>query len=326
LSVSGSYPVSVKTDADGNIYTSGLYKGTVDFDPSAGTENLTSAGDFDIFIQKLDANGNNIWVNTYGGVGFEFILDNEIDSDGNILTTGYYSGTVDFDPSGDVFNLTTSSLFLHKSDSDGNFIWATDIGAQKVAAGNDGDIYIGGSFEGTYDFDPGAGDASLTALGSQDACIIKFGEACLLDNSVTQTGITLTSNQAGAVYQWVDCNDGNAPILGENNQNFTPTMNGNYAVEVTFDGCTEISACTAIGDVGLSQQIINTHLYPNPTNGLLNIVVNAPIQTVILFNLNGEQLELFTTSEIDLSPFPSGIYLLQINTENGTAHQKISKF
>jgi hypothetical protein len=54
-------------DSAGNVYTTGYFQGTVDFDPGAGTVNLSSAGSDDIFVQKLDASGNLVWARGMGG-------------------------------------------------------------------------------------------------------------------------------------------------------------------------------------------------------------------------------------------------------------------
>jgi len=65
-------------------------------------------------------------------------------------------------------------------------------------------------------------------------------------NAVTQTGTTLTADAAGFSYQWVDCENNNAPISGETNQSFTPMNTGNYAVEVFSATCSSLSDCFLI--------------------------------------------------------------------------------
>ncbi|MCB0771599.1 MAG: SBBP repeat-containing protein, partial [Flavobacteriales bacterium] len=55
------YGLSIALDASGNVYTTGYFQGTVDFDPGAGTTNLTSEGSLDVYVQKLNATGNFVW-------------------------------------------------------------------------------------------------------------------------------------------------------------------------------------------------------------------------------------------------------------------------
>ena len=94
-----------------NIYTVGTFMNTVDFDPNSGITNLTSISSQSTFIQKLDFNGNLIWVKSLGGVG----ADIKIDTLGNPHITGYFAGTTDFDPNAGVNNLTsngTKDIFI----------------------------------------------------------------------------------------------------------------------------------------------------------------------------------------------------------------------
>ena len=78
------YAISV--DNSGNVYTSGAFSGTGDFDPGSGVANLTSAGFQDIFISKLDASGNFVWAKQMGGAEFDFGLSVEVDAAGNLYT------------------------------------------------------------------------------------------------------------------------------------------------------------------------------------------------------------------------------------------------
>ena len=99
---------SVAVDGAGNVYTTGFFNGTVDFDPNAGVFNLTSAGSNDIFVSKLDATGNLVWAKAMGGTNVDIGLGIAVDATGNVYTTGYFNGTVDFDPNAGVLNLTST--------------------------------------------------------------------------------------------------------------------------------------------------------------------------------------------------------------------------
>ena len=174
---------SIAVDSSGNIYTTGSFEGTADFDSGAGISNLTSAGLPDIFVSKLDSSGNFVWAKNMGGTDWDFGLGIAVDSSGNIYTTGSFEGTADFDPGPGTSNLTGAGLpdiFVSKLDSSGNFVWAKSIGAASfdtgigIALDSSGNIYTTGSFEGTADFDPGAGTSNLTSAGSSDMFVSKL--------------------------------------------------------------------------------------------------------------------------------------------------------
>jgi uncharacterized protein (DUF2249 family) len=177
---------SIKIDAAGNTYITGGFNGTIDFDPGAGTQNLTSAGSSDIFIAKYDASGNYVWAKNLAGTSEDVALNLSLDGSGNIFITGYFNNTVDFDPGPGTQNLTSAGGyegFLAKYDADGNYIWAIKIGGStndySYAVGVDalGNSYITGFFSTVADFDPGAAVVNLAASGGNDIFLAKYDAA-----------------------------------------------------------------------------------------------------------------------------------------------------
>lgn len=170
--------ISIAVDGYSNLYITGYFQGTADFDTGPGTINLTSGGGFDVFIVKLDSNGNYVWAKNTGGTDYVSGSSIAVDTFGNVYTAGSYVGTVDFDPGAGVFYLTTDStnknMFVLKLDSLGNFVWAESIGGvlgpntigNSIVVNNIGEVYASGSFIGTVDFDPGVGTFDLTSDSS----------------------------------------------------------------------------------------------------------------------------------------------------------------
>ncbi|MBA6152342.1 SBBP repeat-containing protein [Gelidibacter maritimus] len=178
---------SIVTDVEGNVYTVGYFENTIDFDPGENTYNLTSAGFFDIFIQKLNPNGEFLWAKRIGGITADVANDITIDATGDLYITGTFTETVDFDPGEDTYNLTTgattphvTNIFVLKLDADGDFIWAKHMvgdgysSAQSITTDTNGHILVTGGFSGTVDFDPGEGTVNLTSSGNQDLFILKI--------------------------------------------------------------------------------------------------------------------------------------------------------
>jgi len=179
----GDFGYSVATDSWGNVYVAGWFEGTVDFDPGAGVYNLTSAGDRDLFVAKYSSTGDLVWARNIGGTGDDRAKSIAVADDGSVYTTGFFKGTVDFDPGAGTFNLTTAGvrdIFVSKLDSQGNFVWARSMGASGedegigICVADDGSVYTSGFFRGTTDFDPGAGTFNLTSAGGSDAFVSKL--------------------------------------------------------------------------------------------------------------------------------------------------------
>jgi len=177
----------VAFDGFGNAYVVGYFEGTVDFDPGAGTANLTSAGDRDIFAVKLNPTGGLVWARQFGSIGEDRARSVAVDGLGNVYVAGDFHGVVDFDPGPSVFNLVAWELafdaFLVRLSTNGNFIWARQFGSNDedhaiaVATDQGANAYLIGSFRLTVDFDPGPGTALLESEGGYDAFVVKLGQA-----------------------------------------------------------------------------------------------------------------------------------------------------
>ena len=119
---------SIAVDNLGNIYITGFFERTVDFDPGTGISNLSTIyTGTDAFILKLDTLGNFMWAKNMGGSGFDFGESISVDNMGNAHVTGVFSGTADFDPDTAVYNISSAGnwdIFVCKLSALGNLLWA----------------------------------------------------------------------------------------------------------------------------------------------------------------------------------------------------------
>lgn len=184
---------SINVDASGNIFTTGMFAGIVDFDPGPGMTNLTAIGSWDMFVQKLDSNGNFVWSKSIGGFFDDRGYSIGVDAFGNIYTTGKFEGTVDFDPGPGITNLISAGnedIFIQKLDASGNFLWAGSIGgasldlAASITVDALNNVYATGSFMNTGDFDPGVGTVNLTSAGGHDIFVLKMNPITTSTNTL----------------------------------------------------------------------------------------------------------------------------------------------
>jgi hypothetical protein len=177
---------AVCTDQQGNVYVTGTFSGTVDFDPGPGIFNLNAGGLTNAFLLKLNAQGNFVWAGSIQSVGSTVTSawDIKTDLSGNVYLVGIFGGTVDFDFGPGTFylsSLTSNDNFVCKYTSNGTLIWTKQTGGGSNTAtldlNNNGNIYICSNFIGTKDFDPGPATYTLSSFGSNDAFV------SALDNS-----------------------------------------------------------------------------------------------------------------------------------------------
>lgn len=269
---------SVAVDNAGNVVVSGSYSQTA----AIGGTNLTSNGSTDAFLWKLDSAGNSVWARGFGGSAIDGATGVDVASNGDVVATGFFSGTVDFDPGAGVQNQTsagsTDAFVLRLSAAAGNLVWARQMGGSGADRGEDvnvtpaGDITTTGSYTGTVDFNPGAGVNNLNSTGSTDGFVQQltsagnyrwaqsFGSAGSADrgNDVTSDAasnifVTGVSNNdiwvsrlnASGGTTWTRTFGGSATDIGESIDvaaDGSILVSGSYRATVNFGGGNKVAA------------------------------------------------------------------------------------
>ncbi len=175
---------SINTDQQGNCYVTGYFSGVCDFDPGVGVFNLTAVGQEDMFVCKLDANGNFVWAIAMGGPDPDYSNSIAIDNSGDIYITGQFYTTCDFDPSLAVLNLTSTGdkdIFICKISSAGTLVWVKQIGSTTGDIANsivikNNNLFVCGGYSNSADFDPGSGVFTMTPAspGNTDLFILNL--------------------------------------------------------------------------------------------------------------------------------------------------------
>lgn len=162
----------ISSDANGNALITGIFKGTL----ALGTTSLTAtSASGDVFVAKLDANGNTIWAKTFGQTGENYARGIDSDSEGNIYISGVYDtqitlGSISLASNGQ------KDIFLAKFDTSGNAIWAKTIGSSgndegcELEVDTNGNIFFTGSYTSTITLN----DENFVTKGLRDVFVAKM--------------------------------------------------------------------------------------------------------------------------------------------------------
>jgi hypothetical protein len=197
-----AYGRDVSVDSSGNVYVAGYFMSNpaspalnfaADF---GGSDVRASVGDYDICVTRINANGTYGWTRTMGGAGADYGYGVSVDAGGNVYTTGYFTGAVDFASGFGGSDLKTSAgdrdIFVSRISSGGAYGWTKRIGGgdfdigRDISADSGGNVYVTGWFFGAVNFaeDFGENDSKM-AFGSENA-----------------QGIFITRLNSNGVYRW----------------------------------------------------------------------------------------------------------------------------
>jgi hypothetical protein len=183
----------------------------------------------------------------------------------------------------------------------------------------DGNTYTTSNTTATYTLTNGAGCDSIVTLN--------LTVNTLPDVSTTTSELTISANNGNATYQWLNC-DANFSILqGEVGNTFTATANGNYAVQLTENGCVDTSACVAITTVQVDEEALNHQfkLYPNPGETAVSLEIMNDLWThYVVSDMTGRSIQMgqFKNSVVlQLESLESGSYLIRVQNDLGDAQR-----
>ena len=173
----------------------------------------------------------------------------------------------------------------------------------------------------TYTFTPNSAQCALSTTMTITVNSI--------DLSTSLASETITANQSGATYQWINCN-GNVGIQGANSQSFTATENGNYAVIISVGNCSATSECIAINTLNV-ESITNVRftIYPNPVASILYLKHSASIiiDTIVIYDVTGKMIlsQSNQASEINVEKLAVGTYIIHAHSGSKLYQERFIK-
>ncbi|MBN8693442.1 MAG: SBBP repeat-containing protein [Bacteroidetes bacterium] len=338
----------IATDAAGNIYIVGEFKGRVDFDPSStSTYTLLANGSTDGFVAKYTSNGNFLWAFNIGGSDIASIKSIKLDGAGNIYICGLFSGNnIEFDPSVNTFSLNAlgtglaTDAFIAKYDgnqtpnSTSFFQWAFPIGnvwtdqANALTVDGLGNIYVTGHFNISSDFDPSVN--SYTVGANADVFVAKY-DANLTPSSTSffkwafaiggitagDSGYGIETDASGNVYltgefaSTADFNpsSGTANFNGGNGNAFVAKYDGNLLPSSTSFYKWAFHFGGPIQDVAYSLDIDSLgYLYVTGNFSGSNIDMNPSSVTSTISSLGGSTNCYLAKYDGNLTPTSTSFY------------------
>jgi hypothetical protein len=327
--VSSDHGNAVTTDVSGNVYVTGDFQGAVNFGLDFGTSDIkTSAGEWDIFITKINANGTYGWTKIVGGTVKDFGNAITTDSSANVYVAGYFSGTVNFGLDFGTSDIKTSAggsdISITKINANGTYGWTKVMGgtvsdyAYAVITDSSGNVYITGYFNGTVNFGLDFGTSDIkTSAGGWDIFITKinangtYGWTKIMGGTGEDFGHSITTDSSGNVYV-TGCFVGTVNFGLDFGTTDTKTSAG---ASDTF--ITKINANGTYAWTKIMGGTFDEWGYSIATNSSGNVYVTGFFNGTVNFGLD------FGTTDIKTSGGYYDIYVTEINANGAYGWTKI---
>lgn len=314
---------SILLDEFNNVYSSGTFSDSIDFDPGAGThflytDNNANSYFADIYYSKLTSTGDFIWAKAMGGKRLDQVDAIALDASNNLYSVGvFYSDSVDFDPNPNSTHMeylipppnpafptfTANEMFVHKMSCADTSSSVLDIDACVQYIFNNETFTTSGTYvrvlRGHY--------------GCDSTVTLNLNIIDDLNVFITVNGFELGTTSTFSTYQWLL---NGAVITGATNTTYTVNANGDYQVVVTNDqGCTDTSEVYIVNNVSideLDKLASQIKVYPNPSDHIVH--VNSPVSVSLQLTsidgrilMNKENAKAITVKEL-----ADGVYFLRI--------------
>lgn len=179
------------------------------------------------------------------------------------------------------------------------------------------------------------------ALTQYDEGAISCGGACgfeipqtasvtvnVIDLNTTVSGNIITADQSGAVYQWLDCNNGNVEIASETSVSFEAITSGDYSVEIDLNGCVDTSDCESVTLVANKELSVDqVTVSPNPASSTLYLQSDSELKSSTIYDLTGVVVKHKNSNDqtFDISSLPAGVYVLGVVNQKGVSYSRFVK-
>ena len=315
------YAKSIIADTSENIYLTGFFGGTVDFDPGAGIHNLVSLGNKDVFVLKLDSSGSFVWAKNFGSSANFYDEGNSISFNGNdgIFITGTYGGgNNDFDPGPNTVSLPSgggTEVFILKLDLDGNFVWVTSSAGNaddepKSIVYSNNSVFLTGFFTSTsLFFDLVNFTDNLTSSGGNGDIFFAKIKDCL--NTYSTLNITACGSYTSPSGNFVYNSSGVYQDTIANSTGCDSIIALNITIFPVYSILNPQTIC--IGNT----YSINNHIYSSSGTYRDTLYTTLGCDSIIITQLNVQQLITISTTVVNPDcGDQDGIISANISTNN----------